>query len=138
MSSADSSSRGRHGPARRTLALLRPHRAPVALAVALGIGGVALNAAGPMLLGKATDLVFDGIRHTRGSGGVDFDGIARVLLIALVFFAAASSSPSSRGDWSRPSYSVWSSRCASPWRPSSPACRCGTSTATRQVSCSAG
>ncbi|MGW2818099.1 ABC transporter ATP-binding protein [Streptomyces sp. NPDC001415] len=90
MGSADSSSRGRRGTARRTLALLRPHRAPVAVAVALGIGGVALNAAGPLLLGKATDLVFDGIRHTRGSAGVDFDGIARLLLIALVLFAAAS------------------------------------------------
>ncbi|MFI9045585.1 ABC transporter ATP-binding protein [Streptomyces sp. NPDC053427] len=87
---ADSSSRGRRGPARRTLALLRPHRALVTVAVVLGIGGVALNAAGPMLLGKATDLVFDGIRHTRGSGGVDFDGVARVLLITLVLFAAAS------------------------------------------------
>ncbi|MFF4606476.1 ABC transporter ATP-binding protein [Streptomyces sp. NPDC001339] len=84
-------SRGRPpGPIRRTLGLLRPHRARVSVAVVLGIGGVALNASGPMLLGRATDLVFDGIRHTHGSGGVDFDGIARVLLIALALFGAGS------------------------------------------------
>ncbi|QHC23763.1 ABC transporter ATP-binding protein [Streptomyces sp. GS7] len=89
MVSADSASRARRGPARRTLGLLRPHRAPLTVAVALGIGGVALNATGPMLLGRATDLVFDGLRHTRGSGGVDFDGIARLLLIALALYGTA-------------------------------------------------
>ncbi|MEU5304665.1 ABC transporter ATP-binding protein [Streptomyces noursei] len=90
MVSADSSSRGRRSPARHMLGLLRPHRALVSAAVALGIGGVTLNAAGPLLLGRATDLVFDGIRHTHGSGGVDFDAIARALLFALVLFVTAS------------------------------------------------
>ncbi|MFH8410277.1 ABC transporter ATP-binding protein [Streptomyces sp. NPDC018019] len=86
----DSADRGRIGPARRTLGLLRPHRVPVAVAVVLGIGGVALNAAGPLLLGRATDLVFDGIQHPEASGGIDFPGIARVLLITLALFGAAS------------------------------------------------
>ncbi|MFF2810706.1 ABC transporter ATP-binding protein [Streptomyces sp. NPDC058000] len=90
MVSADSSDRGRRSPARHMLGLLRPHRALVAVAVALGIGGVVLNAAGPILLGRATDLLFDGIRHAHGSRGVDFDAIARVLLIALVLFVTAS------------------------------------------------
>ncbi|MEV0374004.1 ABC transporter ATP-binding protein [Streptomyces sp. NPDC050636] len=93
MVSTDGPRHGRRGPARRTLGLLRPHRALVAAAVALGLGGVALNASGPMLLGRATDLIFDGIQHSpgsHGSKGVDFDGIARVLLIALALFAAAS------------------------------------------------
>ncbi|MER7986583.1 ABC transporter ATP-binding protein [Streptomyces noursei] len=89
MVAADSSSRGRRSTARRTLGLLRPHRGAVTVAVALGIGGVVLNAAGPILLGRATDLVFDGIRHAHGATGVDFDAIARVLLIALALFAAA-------------------------------------------------
>ncbi|GAA2653117.1 ABC transporter ATP-binding protein [Streptomyces lunalinharesii] len=89
MVAADSASRVRRGTARRTLGLLRPHRALVSVAVALGIGGVVLNAAGPILLGRATDLVFDGIRHAHGATGVDFDAISRVLLIALALFVAA-------------------------------------------------
>ncbi|MFH8347554.1 ABC transporter ATP-binding protein [Streptomyces sp. NPDC018045] len=89
MEPADSASPGRSGTARRTLALLRPHRAQVAVAVGLGLGGVALNASGPMLLGRATDLVFDGLRQPPGSGGTDFAGIARVLLLALALFGAA-------------------------------------------------
>ncbi|MFJ5588534.1 ABC transporter ATP-binding protein [Streptomyces noursei] len=89
MVAADSSSPVRRGTARRTLGLLRPHRGLVAVAVALGIGGVVLNAAGPILLGRATDLVFDGIRHAHGATGVDFDAIARVLLIALALFVTA-------------------------------------------------
>ncbi|OKI02207.1 multidrug ABC transporter ATP-binding protein [Streptomyces sp. CB02923] len=90
MVSADRASRGRRGPARRTLELLRPHRALVTVAVVIGIGGVVLNAAGPMILGRATDLVFDGIQHTHGSPGVDFEKIARVLLVALALFGAGS------------------------------------------------
>ncbi|MFF4948332.1 ABC transporter ATP-binding protein [Streptomyces chattanoogensis] len=96
MVSTDSSSQEWRGPARRTLGLLRPHRAQVTAAVALGIGGVVLNASGPLLLGRATDLIFDGIQRTHGSsgssgsGGIDFGGVARVLLWALALFAAAS------------------------------------------------
>ncbi|MFG2140237.1 ABC transporter ATP-binding protein [Streptomyces sp. NPDC048650] len=90
MVAENSTSRGRRTTVRRTLELLRPHRVAVTVAILLGIGGVALNAAGPMLLGRATDLVFDGVRHAPGSGGADFDGIARVLLVALALFGAAS------------------------------------------------
>ncbi|MFJ9417904.1 ABC transporter ATP-binding protein [Streptomyces sp. NPDC101227] len=90
MVAAHSASRVRRATVRRTLGLLRPHRAQVTVAVVLGIGGVALNAAGPMLLGRATDLVFDGVRHSPGSAGVDFNGIARILLVALALFGAAS------------------------------------------------
>jgi ATP-binding cassette subfamily B protein len=49
------------GTARRLLGLLRPHRSAVSALLALGIGGIVLNALGPLLLGHATDLVFGGV-----------------------------------------------------------------------------
>ncbi|MEU4210994.1 ABC transporter ATP-binding protein [Streptomyces sp. NPDC026206] len=49
------------GTVPRLLGLLRPHRALVALLLALGITAVTLGAFGPVLLGKATDLVFAGV-----------------------------------------------------------------------------
>ncbi|GAA3031666.1 hypothetical protein GCM10020000_05770 [Streptomyces olivoverticillatus] len=49
------------GVGRRLIGLLRPHRALVAVLVALGIGGIAINAYGPILLGRATDMIFAGV-----------------------------------------------------------------------------
>ncbi|KJY42923.1 multidrug ABC transporter ATP-binding protein [Streptomyces sp. NRRL B-1568] len=51
----------RKGVGRRLIGLLRPHRALVAVLVALGIGGIAINAYGPILLGRATDMIFAGV-----------------------------------------------------------------------------
>ncbi|WP_066948828.1 ABC transporter ATP-binding protein [Streptomyces lushanensis] len=93
------------GPGRRLLALLRPHRSPVALALVLGIAGIGCNAFGPLLLGRATDLIVDGVL-TDGRGadagagagagtgaaapGVDFGRVGEVLLLLLVLHVAAS------------------------------------------------
>ncbi|MGA8047339.1 MAG: ABC transporter ATP-binding protein [Dermatophilaceae bacterium] len=46
--------------ARRLLGLLRPERLLVGVAVGLGVIGVVLQAAGPRILGWATDLIFEG------------------------------------------------------------------------------
>ncbi|WP_435768512.1 ABC transporter ATP-binding protein [Nocardioides sp. SYSU DS0651] len=48
------------GSARRLLALLRPARGRAVAVLLLGIGSVASVAVGPWLLGKATDIVFEG------------------------------------------------------------------------------
>ncbi|TPG14920.1 ABC transporter ATP-binding protein [Pedococcus bigeumensis] len=50
------------GPsAKRLLSLLQPERAALYAVMALAVGSVALNAVGPKILGKATDLIFAGV-----------------------------------------------------------------------------
>jgi ATP-binding cassette subfamily B protein len=50
------------GPsAKRLLSLLQPERAALYAVGALAVGSVALNAVGPKILGKATDLIFAGV-----------------------------------------------------------------------------
>jgi ATP-binding cassette, subfamily B, multidrug efflux pump len=46
--------------ARRLLGLLRPERSVIVVALALALVSVGLNAAGPAILGRATDIVFAG------------------------------------------------------------------------------
>ncbi|NHA68301.1 ABC transporter ATP-binding protein [Phycicoccus sp. CMS6Z-2] len=59
------------GPsARRVLELLRPERPVVLTALALALGSVVLNAVGPKVLGRATDLVFAGVFGARIPAGV--------------------------------------------------------------------
>jgi ATP-binding cassette subfamily B protein len=50
------------GPsARRLVGLLRPERLGVVAVLALGVISVALNVIGPMILGRATDVIFAGV-----------------------------------------------------------------------------
>lgn len=49
------------GTTRRLISSLRPHRATLLATTALGVGSVTLNLLGPLLLGRATDLVFAGV-----------------------------------------------------------------------------
>jgi ATP-binding cassette, subfamily B, multidrug efflux pump len=49
------------GTLRRLLARLRPERARLALAVALGVTSVGFMVAGPKILGSATNVLFDGL-----------------------------------------------------------------------------
>ncbi|PKW26501.1 ABC transporter ATP-binding protein [Phycicoccus duodecadis] len=59
------------GPsAKRVLRLLRPERPVVVGALTLALGSVVLNAIGPKILGRATDLVFAGVFSRRIPAGV--------------------------------------------------------------------
>ncbi|MFF3753636.1 ABC transporter ATP-binding protein [Streptomyces sp. NPDC002018] len=85
------------GPGRRLLGLLRPHRSLVAAALVLGTAGIGCNAFGPLLLGRATDLIADGVltdgqESGAGAGppGVDFGRVGQVLLLLLALYVAAS------------------------------------------------
>ncbi|KAB7746400.1 ATP-binding cassette domain-containing protein [Nostocoides sp. F2B08] len=106
----------------RLLGLLRAERILVAVAVGLGIIGVVLQAAGPRILGLATDRIFEGflgaqmpagatqeevVAGLRADGqdqladvvaamenlvpgqGIDFDAVARILLLAVILFVVA-------------------------------------------------
>ena len=96
--------------AKRLVGLMRPDRGKALAVVALGIVSVILMSVAPRILGHATDLVFDGFigrqfpagtpdsalpEAVRGRGvvpgeGVDFDAVARVLLIVLALYVGAS------------------------------------------------
>lgn len=49
------------GSLKRLGGYLKPHRAAIALVIALTIVSVALNVAGPRILGKATNVLFEGV-----------------------------------------------------------------------------
>ncbi len=62
------------GPsARRLLALLRPERAALTMAILLTTIAVVLNAIGPKILGRATDLIFAGYFGSRLPAGVSVE-----------------------------------------------------------------
>ncbi|MBT2379776.1 ABC transporter ATP-binding protein [Streptomyces sp. ISL-111] len=86
------------GTGRRLVGLLRPHRVRIVVALVVGVVGITLNAFGPLLLGRATDLIVDGlvgdtvpgsVSGEAGSGSA-FDEIREVLLLLLVLYVAAS------------------------------------------------
>ncbi|MEU6175396.1 ABC transporter ATP-binding protein [Streptantibioticus parmotrematis] len=49
------------GSGRRLLAMLKPERTIIIVAVAMAVGSVALSVIGPKILGHATDLIFAGV-----------------------------------------------------------------------------
>ena len=49
------------GSALRLLRRLRPHRWPTAAVLAMSVAGIVLSAIGPLVLGHATDLLFNGV-----------------------------------------------------------------------------
>lgn len=78
-------------PARRLVGLLLPYRLPVTLALLAGVGGIVLNAFGPLLLGRVTDLFVAGALGGEGPApGVDFGAVGRLLLVLLALYAVAS------------------------------------------------
>src|SRR5690606_2671519 len=68
------------GTARRLFALLRPERTPVTVVLVAVTISVSFTVYGPRLLGRATDVI---VRGVLGSGGVDFDDLARQLGLAM-------------------------------------------------------
>jgi ATP-binding cassette, subfamily B, multidrug efflux pump len=72
---------------RRLLAMLRPYRAVVLIAVALAVSSVTLAVLGPRMLGEAINVVFFGVgsRH-----GVDFHHVAQILAVVLALNVGSS------------------------------------------------
>ncbi|MBB2922153.1 ABC transporter ATP-binding protein [Cellulomonas cellasea] len=58
------------GSSRRLLHVLRPERAWLGVIVVLGVASVALVVTGPWLLGRATDVIFDGVLGRQLPAGV--------------------------------------------------------------------
>ena len=66
------------GPsARRLMGLLRPERLGVVLVLVLGVTSVALNVIGPIILGRATDVIFAGVIGKQLPAGITAEQAAQ-------------------------------------------------------------
>ncbi len=70
---------------RRLTGLLRPELRLVIVAAVLGLAATALAVTGPLLLGRATDLIIEGVGH----GGIDTAALVQQLTYAVGVFALA-------------------------------------------------
>lgn len=76
------------GTMRKTLALMASFKAALAAVLLFAIGSTVFNIIGPKVLSGATTELFEGIgAKIAGSGGIDFDAIARILTLTLVLYA---------------------------------------------------
>ena len=76
------------GPSlRRLLGHLRPEIGIVYAVIAMVILGTIANAVGPAILGRATDIIFNGV--VRDGSGIDFTALGNVLLLALACYVVA-------------------------------------------------
>ena len=69
--------------ARRLLGRLRPERTGAVAVVGFAVMAVSLSVIGPRILGRATNIVFDGLRGKGGRRGIDFARLHHVLMIAV-------------------------------------------------------
>jgi len=81
------------GPTVRRLAgRLRPHRASLWVVIALGVISVGLAVTAPLLLGEATDVIFDGVLEMFEGvpgAGIDLGALATVLAWVLGLYLAS-------------------------------------------------
>ena len=80
------------GTTRRLFRQMGPERKGLLGIIALGVVGVALQVAGPKVLGHGTNIIFDGVvARMRGEGGIDFGELHRTLwIVAAMYLVGAS------------------------------------------------
>lgn len=72
------------GTVGKLVAFMGRFKAAIAVVLAFAIGSTAFSIVGPKVLSTATTELFDGIvAKIGGTGGIDFDAIARILLLTL-------------------------------------------------------
>ena len=67
---------------------LRPERATMVAVILLAVISVTMSVFGPKILGRATNIIVQGIYGKR-PGGIDFNALYRVLLFALVLYVVS-------------------------------------------------
>lgn len=78
------------GTLARLAAYAKPHWVPLLFAVACAILSVVFNVIGPDILGRVTTKLFEGlVAKVQGTGGIDFAGIARIMLFLIGLYVAA-------------------------------------------------
>ncbi len=70
----------------RLLERLSPERAGVMVVMALALVSVTMVVLGPKILGRATDVVFDGLTGRSGAKGIDFGRLHMILWLALALY----------------------------------------------------
>ena len=73
---------------RDTLSYMGPYRFAVVIVVLISALATIFETLGPKVMGRATTLLASGIMaKIRGTGGIDFDAIGRILLLTLALYA---------------------------------------------------
>jgi ATP-binding cassette, subfamily B, multidrug efflux pump len=75
---------------RRLIRRLGPERTGIVAVIFLAVTAMVLSVAGPKILGRATNIVFDGLRSRQGQKGIDYANLHRVLLIAATLYVFSS------------------------------------------------
>ena len=75
---------------RRLVARLRPERTGIVAVVVLAVTATVLSVSGPKILGRATDIVFDGLRNRQGQQGIDYSQLHKVLWFAVALYVTSS------------------------------------------------
>jgi ATP-binding cassette subfamily B protein len=73
----------------RLLERLRPERVGIIAVLVIAVVSVVMVVLGPRILGKATDVVFDGLTGRGGATGIDFGTLHRILLVALALYVVS-------------------------------------------------
>ena len=74
---------------RRLLAMLRRERLGFVAVVVLAVASVTLSVLGPKMLGRATDVIFQGLTHG-GAAAIDFGSLHRALWLVVGLYVVAS------------------------------------------------
>ncbi len=77
------------GTSSRLADRMRVERTGVVLVISLAVVSVVAVVFGPKVLGRATDVVFEGITGRNGADGIDFDRLHRILLLAIVLYVGS-------------------------------------------------
>jgi ATP-binding cassette subfamily B protein len=76
------------GTIRKLIGALGKYKVAVAAVLALASGSAVFAILGPRTLGRATTELFQGVMaQIAGTGGIDFDAIARIILTVLILYA---------------------------------------------------
>lgn len=75
---------------RRLIVRLRPERAGITAVVVMALTATVLSVSGPKILGRATNIVFEGLRNKRGAAGIDYTRLHNVLLFAAALYIMSS------------------------------------------------
>lgn len=78
------------GTIKKLLNYMGIYKVQIFFVMIFAIGGTAFNIAGPKILGKATTEIFTGlVSKVSGGSGIDFEKIARILLITMSLYAVS-------------------------------------------------
>ncbi len=76
------------GSTRRLLATMRPERPRALIVIAAAFTSVTLSVIGPKVLGRATDVIIQGV--TKRRGGIDMHHLRNLLLVVIGIYAVSS------------------------------------------------